>query len=150
MDDPHRSYVERFALVLTAMGLQRMAARALALFLCSDAATLTPTDIARDLGVSPAAVSGAVRTLHDAGLLARAPVPGSRRDHYHLSGDAWTEAGLVKRDRFDALAALAADGLDVVADGGPAAERLRDMRDFYAFLAEEVPALLDRWRSRAR
>lgn len=147
VDDRSRAYVERFALVLTQMGMQRMAARALALFLCSDAATLTPTDIARDLGVSPAAVSGALGTLDRSGLIARAPVPGSRRDHYRLAGDTWTEAGVVKRDRLDALAALAADGLDVVAGDGPAAGRLREMRDFYAFLAEEIPALLDRWRA---
>ncbi len=148
VDDRSRAYVERFALVLTGMGVQRMAARVLALFLCSDAATLTPTDIARELGVSPAAVSGAVRVLDRSGLIDRAPVPGSRRDHYRLAGDAWTEAGVVKRDRLDALSALAADGLDVVAGDGPAADRLREMRDFYAFLAEEIPALLHRWRER--
>ena len=147
MDDPRRAYVERFALVLTQMGMQRMSARVLALFLCTDAATLTGTDIARELEVSPAAVSGAVRTLVQSGLVARAPVPGSRRDHYQLAGDTWTEAGVVKRDRLDALAALARDGLDVVAGDGPAADRLREMRDFYAFLAEEIPALLDRWRT---
>jgi DNA-binding transcriptional regulator GbsR (MarR family) len=147
VDDERRAYVERFALVLTEMGLQRMSARVLALFLCSDSPTLTGTDIARALEVSPAAVSGAVRTLGQAGLVARAPVPGSRRDHYRLTGDTWTEAGVVKRDRLDALADLARDGLDVVGGDGPAAERLREMRDFYAFLAEEIPALLARWRA---
>ncbi|HZG89659.1 MAG TPA: MarR family transcriptional regulator [Pseudonocardia sp.] len=143
-----RDYVERFALVLTGMGMQRMSARVLALFVCTDAATLTGADIAGHLGVSPAAVSGAVRSLQQAGLLQRSPSPGSRRDHYRLSGDAWTDAGVVKRDRFDALARLADDGLALVEAHGEAAARLTRMRDFYAFLAEEIPALLDRWSAR--
>ncbi len=143
-----RDYVERFALVLAEMGMQRMSARVLALFVCTDAATLTGTDIAGHLGVSPAAVSGAVRSLLQAGLLRRSPSPGSRRDHYRLAGDAWADAGVVKRDRFDALARLADDGLALVDDGGAAAERLARMRDFYAFLAEEMPALLERWQAR--
>jgi DNA-binding MarR family transcriptional regulator len=143
-----REYVERFALALTSMGMQRMSARVLALFVCTDAPALTAHDIAEHLAVSPAAVSGAVRTLLQAGLLQRAPSPGSRRDHYRLADDTWTGAGVVKREHFDALAALAADGLTVIDLDGPAADRLREMRDFYGFLAAEIPALLDRWRSR--
>jgi biotin operon repressor len=142
--------VERFAIVLSEMGLQRMSARVLALFVCSDAPTLTGPEIAEQLAVSPAAVSGAIRTLSQAGLVGRAPTPGSRRDHYRLVGDAWTGAGVVKRERFDVLAELAADGLATVPAEGPAAARLAEMHDFYAFLAEEMPGLLDRWRDRRR
>lgn len=140
--------MERFALVLTEMGMQRMSARVLALFVCVDFTTLTGSEIARELKVSAAAVSGAVRALQQAGLVRRVPAPGSRSDHYQLAGDAWADAGVVKRERLDALAELAAEGLDVMEPHGPAAERLREMRDFYAFLAEEIPALLERWRSR--
>ena len=148
MDHPHhRAYVERFALVLDGLGLQPMAARVLALFVCSDADTLTSAEISAHLAVSPAAVSGAVHLLGQAGLLERVPVPGSRRQHFRLAGDTWTGAGAVKQEVFVALAALAADGLQIVAPDGLAAERLEGMRAFYAFLAEEMPALLARWRA---
>ncbi|MEJ3653670.1 MarR family transcriptional regulator [Actinomycetes bacterium KLBMP 9759] len=146
--DAHRAYVERFAMALTEMGMQRMSARVLALFVCTDSPTLTGTDIAEQLAVSPAAVSGAIRILQQAGLVQRTPAPGSRRDHYRLSGDAWTDAGVAKRESLDGLAKLAADGLDVVAADGPAADRLGEMRDFYRFLAEEIPLLMQRWRAR--
>ena len=147
-DDPLRDFVERFALVLSDMGLQRMAARVLALFVCSDAPSLTGPDIADRLAVSPAAVSGAIHLLTQAGLVERVPTPGSRRDHYRLAGDTWTGAGAVKQERFEAFASLAADGLAAVPRGGPAASRLAEMHAFYAFLAEEMPALLERWRRR--
>lgn len=146
--EPERVYVERFAIMLNDMGMQRMTARVLALFVCTNAATLTAPDIANALTISPAAVSGAVRTLEAAALIERVPVPGSRREHYRLLGDAWTGAAAIKQERFTALADLAADGLKVIPSEGPAAARLTQMRDFYAFLAEEMPALRARWESR--
>ncbi|MFC4942248.1 GbsR/MarR family transcriptional regulator [Pseudonocardia sp. GCM10023141] len=144
----HRAYVERFALVLTDTGMQRMSARVLALFVCSDAPTLTGTAIAEQLDVSAAAVSGAVRALQQAGLVRRVPAPGSRRDHYQLAGDGWADAGVARREHLDALAALAGEGLGHVEPNGSAATRLQRMQDLYAFLAEEIPALLARWRER--
>lgn len=149
MDNPElRAFVERFALTLDAMGLQPMAARVLARFVCADAETLTSADLSGGLAVSPAAVSGAIHLLAQAGLVERVPVPGSRRQHFRLAGDTWTGAGAVKQEVFVALGQLAADGLAVVPAGGPAAARLGEMRDFYAFLAGEMPALLARWRAR--
>lgn len=143
-----RLFIERFALTLHAMGMQPMTARLLALFVCTDADTLTAPDIAHALSVSPAAVSGALRTLQDAALIERVPVPGSRREHHRLLGDTWTGAAAVKQERFTALAGLAADGLETLPDAGPAADRLEQMRDFYAFLAQEMPALRARWEAR--
>lgn len=147
--DAERLYVERFAIMLRDMGMQRMDARVLALFVCTDASTLTAPDIATALTISPAAVSGAVRTLQSAGLIERVPVPGSRREHYRLLGDAWTGAAAIKQERFTALADLAEDGVQVVPPDGPAAARLAQMRDFYAFLADEMPALRARWEERS-
>jgi DNA-binding transcriptional ArsR family regulator len=148
MDDPEfRAYVERFALTLDAMGLQPMAARVLARFVCSDADTLTSGELSDGLAVSPAAVSGAIRILTQGGLVERVPVPGSRRQHFRLAGDTWTGAGAVKQEVFVALEHLAADGMAVVPAGGQAAARLGEMRAFYAFLADEMPALLARWRT---
>lgn len=143
-----RDFVERFAQALTDMGMPRMSARVLALFVCTDARELSAPDIVERLSVSPAAVSGALRTLVQAGLVAWTPTPGNRRDHYRLQGDAWTGAAAIKQERFTALADLAGQGLAAVPPDGPAAERLGGMRDFYLFLAAEMPALIDRWNSR--
>lgn len=146
--EKERVYLERFALMLSDMGMQRMNARVLALFVCTDRGSLTAPDIAAALTISPAAVSGAVRTLEAAALIERVPVPGSRRQHYRLLGDAWTGAAAIKQERFTALADLATDGLVIIPADGPAASRLQQMRDFYTFLAEEMPALRARWEAR--
>ncbi len=35
-------------------------------------------------------------------------------------------------------------------DGSLARQRLTQMRDFYTFLLDEIPALLDRWHQRSQ
>jgi DNA-binding transcriptional regulator GbsR (MarR family) len=148
-EGPTRLYIERFALTLNELGMQRMTARLLALFVCTDAETLTAPDVAQALSISPAAVSGALRTLQDAALIEWVPVPGARRKHYRLLGNAWTGAAAIKQERFVALADLAAEGLEHLPTAGPAAGRLGQMRDFYSFLADEMPGLRARWEARS-
>ena len=40
-------------------------------------------------------------------------------------------------------------GIEATADDSLARHRLTQMRDFYAFLLDEIPALLDRWRQQS-
>jgi hypothetical protein len=56
-------FVERFALELTNLGMARMPARVFAYVLADDAERYTAAELADALRVSPAAISGAVRTL---------------------------------------------------------------------------------------
>ena len=82
------------------------------------------------------------------GMVARDPVPGSRRDLYRLVDDAWYEVTLTKLTMFKALVDLADQG--VTAAGGeatPAGARLADMRDFYTFVQERMPQLMAEWAS---
>ena len=89
----HRSaqFVEHFALLLDEAGMPRMPARAFAAILAEDAGRLTARDLAERLAVSPAAVSGAVRYLTQAGMVSRGREPGARRDDYRLHDDVWYE-----------------------------------------------------------
>ena len=40
-------------------------------------------------------------------------------------------------------------GIAATGDDSLARQRLTEMRDFYAFLLSEIPALLDRWHQQA-
>src|ERR671910_3407483 len=145
LSDPAvRSFIERFALVLAAAGMQRMAARAFAALLVSEDGSLTAREFAELLQVSPAAVSGSVRYLENARMVRRARRPGERTDHWTLGGDTWYEAVGTRTDIVDGLAAALDDGLAVVTPGGEAAERIAEMRDFFAFLGEEMPRIIAR------
>ncbi|NRQ36950.1 MarR family transcriptional regulator [Nonomuraea sp. NN258] len=136
---------ERLALALSEGGLQRMAARALAVFLFTDGGTVTMGDIAGRLGVSAGSVSGAVKSLLSAGLIERLPAPGSRREHYRLREDAWPRLFSTQNTFVHVMIQAAESGIATTAAGDPAHERLTRMRDFYRFLLGELPGLLRRW-----
>jgi len=141
-----RHFIERFALVLAAAGMQRMAARAFAALIVSEAGNLTAREFADLLQVSPAAVSGSVRYLENARMVRRARRPGERTDHWTLGGESWYETVGTRTDIIDALAAALDEGLAALPAGSDAAERMAEMRDFFTFLGEEMPRVIARWR----
>ena len=72
--------------------MARMPARVFAAILTADDGRCTAAELAGTLGVSPAAVSGAVRYLMQLGLVRRERDPGERRDHYRISSDTGTRS----------------------------------------------------------
>ena len=140
-----RRYVESLGLVLSQIGMQRMSARVFAALMTTDSGRLTAAELAEQLSVSPAAISGAVRYLEQVGLVAKEREPGERRDHYRLFDDLWY-ATFLKRDRFIIMWRDAAEeGIAALGDDSPAGERLAEMRDFLAFMLEEITAMYERW-----
>ena len=79
------------------------------------------------------------------GLVERAAVPASRRDHYRLRDDAWAVLYTNQNAVISAMQAAADSGIVATSNGSLARRRLTQMRDFYAFLLDEIPAVLDRW-----
>lgn len=144
-EDAVRRYVESLALVLSQIGMQRMSARVFAALMTTDDARLTAADLASQLSVSPAAISGAVRFLEQVGLVAKEREPGERRDHYRLFDDLWY-ATFLKRDRMIIMWRDAAgDGIDALGEDSPAGRRLAEMRDFLSFMLEELNGMYERW-----
>ena len=144
-----RTFVEQMARMLADWGFPRMAGRVLFVMMGADEPALTAGELAERLGVSPAAISGAVRYLIHINMVAREPVPGSRRDRYRLVDDSFYEVTIAKMTLIKTLADVADAG--VTAAGGPdttAGARLANMRDFYTFTQESLPSILDEWAER--
>jgi predicted transcriptional regulator len=143
-----RQFIEHFAMTFGELGFPRMAARVLFVIMCAEEEALTAAQIAERLGISPAAVSGAVRYLMQIQMLRREPVPGSRRDRYSLPSDAWYEVSALKGTAFRMFSKLAAEGVNALGGDstGPGA-RLAQMRDYFEFIHQEMPSLLDRWET---
>jgi DNA-binding transcriptional ArsR family regulator len=140
-------FVESAAVTFAGWGFPRMAARVLLTMMTADEDELTAADLAERLGVSPPAISGAVRYLTQVGLLERRPVPGSRRDLYRVRDDAWYVSAATTGSVYKALAGLADEGARAL--GGPgsrAGARVTEMGDFFRFVQAEVAGILDRWR----
>ncbi|MER6173999.1 MarR family transcriptional regulator [Streptosporangium sp. NPDC001681] len=142
-----RQFVERLSRMLADWGFPPMAGRVLVTLSVAEEDTLSAPDLAERLDVSPAAISGAVRYLVQLGMVARDPVPGSRRDVYRLVHDSWWEVALTKVGLYKTLADMVDEGIEAL--GGPqthAGQTMTELRDFYLFMHREIPMLHEKWR----
>ncbi|SCE66123.1 MarR family protein [Micromonospora viridifaciens] len=141
-------FVERMAMAFADVGFPRMAGRVLFTVMSADD-PLTAAEIGERLGVSAAAVSGAVRYLTQFGMLIREPVKGSRRDRYRMPDNPWYEATITKTGLYKTFIDIANGGSEaLLGRDTPAGERVSEMRDFFLFVQEEIDALGERWRAR--
>ena len=141
-------FIERFAAVLVEAGIPPMPARVFAALLVTDSGRLTAAELTELLGASPAAISGAVRYLEQVGMIGREREPGSRRDVYLLRNDLWYEMTLGREQVLTHWASAAQEGAEILGPLTPAGRRLADSHDFFVFVQQELPALLERWRAR--
>ena len=141
-------FIERFAAVLVEAGVPPMPARVFSALLVTDSGRLTAAELTELLGASPAAISGAVRYLEHVGMIGREREPGSRRDVYLLRNDLWYEMTLGRDQVLTHWASAAREGAEILGPLTPAGRRLADSYEFFAFVQQELPALLERWRAR--
>ncbi|WAL65348.1 MarR family transcriptional regulator [Amycolatopsis cynarae] len=139
-------FVEKFALTLVNAGMQRMPARVFAATLASQQGSLTASDLTEVLQISPAAVSNAVRYLAQIGLLHRGRRPGERRDHFFIGNDFWYEAVGQADKIYGGLAKTLDEGVEAVGADTIPGRRLVETRDFFTYLAAELPRVVKRWR----
>ncbi|WP_323792158.1 helix-turn-helix domain-containing protein [Nocardioides sp.] len=151
-DDPTRSRsraVERVGQSLELEGIPRMPARAFAFVLTDPSETRTARDLAEGLEASPAAVSGAVRYLVDNRLLVKERTPGSRAERYRLAdGDLWAtiiRARLPLMEHMIAGIDEAIGYLGAHPTGEVGTARLRETREFFAFMQQDLAEMLERW-----
>lgn len=131
-------WIEEAARLFEAGGMPRMAGRALAYLLVAEPPEPTAKEIGEALGVSKGALSPALGYLVRLHLVERFRRRGERADRYAVRPGTWRrllqeEAKVLGRYR-----ELAERGLFLTGEN----PRLKEMRDFYAFLERELPAFL--------
>lgn len=144
-------FVERFAMALTDIGLPRMPARVFAYVLADDAERYTAAELAEALRVSPAAISGAVRTLVQARLLGKEREPGARVDTYRVyDGDVWGTITEQREQMIEPFERLAAEGAELLGPDTAGGRRMRETYEYYAFMRRKLPETLKEWREYRR
>jgi DNA-binding transcriptional regulator GbsR (MarR family) len=140
-------FVESFASALVDAGVPSMPALVFVSLLATDSGTSTADELATRLGVSRAAISGAVGCLGGLGLTRRERQPGTRRQRYVLEDPTWYEL-VARRERLlERWIAATRDGIDALGPATAAGQRLAESLAFFEFLRSEMPALLARWRA---
>jgi DNA-binding transcriptional regulator GbsR (MarR family) len=144
--DARIRFVEHAAGELAAQGFPPMPARVLMALTASDEGALTSGELQEQLGVSAAAVSGAVRYLQTVGFLRRGTEAGGRRHVYRLpDGSPWYTATLVRGGQMRRIVEVLAEGRESLPPGSPAWVRVSEMSDFFVFLERRMPELLEEW-----
>jgi DNA-binding transcriptional regulator GbsR (MarR family) len=150
IDDMSSSPVEQFGAALADAGLPSLPSRVFSALLMDDDGRMTSVELTECLGVSAAAVSGAVKYLSHLQMIRREREHGSRRDVYVVDDDAW-HGMMVRRDRLYAPLLRALDAaLDEHRPGDPAYRRIRLSSEFLRYVDEEMAKLAEGWAARRR
>src|SRR6478672_13457405 len=149
-DDDHRTLllaVERVGALMTEAGMPRMAARVFAYALADDAERYTAADFAEGLGVSPAAVSGAVRYLLDTRLMVKDREPGTRADLYRVyEDDVWSAIMTARLPLLRMWERAVAEAAEMIGPHHRGGRRLRETEAYFRFTREEMESMIERWK----
>ena len=140
-------FVEEVGMVFEQTGLPRMAGRILDWLIISDPPHQSTDQLTQALMASRGSISTITRLLIQIGLIERLSLPGVRHDYFRLRSDA--SQRMIRRgleDEIKMVRQFAERGLELLAGKTTVTRtRLEEMRDVYAFLEREFPALLERW-----
>ncbi|GGO04660.1 helix-turn-helix domain-containing protein [Micromonospora parathelypteridis] len=130
-------YEEAFTTVLMASGLTKMGARVLTCLFTTDAGSLTASELAQRLEVSPASVSKAITFLEGQSLVRRER-DERRRDRYVVDDELFYQATIASARANDQLVEIARQGVAILGPDTLAATRLENVARFLDFISESI------------
>ena len=140
-------FVETIGADLADQGFPRIPAYVIMALTVSESGRLTSAELSALLGVSPAAISGAVRYLQTLRFVRVVSEPGSRRHVYALGATAWYTGSLQTSGRYRHLAGMIRDAARRLADRPAAQARVDELGAFFEFLERRMPVLLEEWEA---
>ena len=147
IQDKAKNFVEEVGIAFDQTGLPRMAGRVFGWLLISEPPYQSSAELAEALMASKGSISTTTRLLIQIGLIERFVIPGERHDNFRISPSAFKHTmrrGL--EDEITTFRQLAERGLELMEDHrSPRRKLLEEMRNSYAFLEKEFPALLEQW-----
>jgi len=130
-------YEETLTTVLMSSGLPKMTARVLTCLFTTDAGSLSASQLAQRLQVSPASISKAIAFLESQSLVRRER-DERRRDRYIVDDELFYQATIASARANDQLVATARQGVAILGAHTPAATRLENVARFLDFISESI------------
>lgn len=140
-----REYEETFTTVFMQSGLPKMTARVLACLFTTDAGSLSASELAQRLQVSPASVSKAIAFLESQGLVRRER-DERRRERYVVDDYVMYQSTVASARATAQLAEIARQGVSILGPDTPAAARLENIARFVDFISESIVRAADQAR----
>lgn len=141
---------EQAAAMLTAAGMARMPARVMMALVAAPDGGYTAAQLSERLGISAAAVSGAVRYLQQLHFIQRRSWPGDRRDRYEFVHDTFSSSMVGNIPVYTRLAAHIDEIAVEHGDDPGAQERAAELADFFRFLSVRMLQIVEEWREQRR
>ncbi|MEJ1107207.1 MULTISPECIES: helix-turn-helix domain-containing protein [unclassified Kribbella] len=132
-----REYEEAFTTLLMESGLPKMMARVLTCLYTTDAGSLTASELAQRLQVSPGSISKSITFLEGRDLIRRQR-DERRRDRYVVDNELWYQAMIASARANAQLAETARRGVAILGPETPAAVRLEGIARFVDFVGESI------------
>ncbi|MFS0692911.1 helix-turn-helix domain-containing protein [Streptomyces nitrosporeus] len=132
-----RAYEELFTTAMMESGAPKMMSRVMACLTLTDSGSLTASELAQHLQVSPASVSKAVAYLDSQGMVRREQ-DERRRERYVVDDDVWYRSMMASARSTLQVAAVARQGVGILHSGTPAAERLENIARYLDFISEST------------
>lgn len=131
------AYQETLTTVFMASGLPKMMARVLGCLYTTDSGSLTASELAQRLQVSPASISKAITFLASLDLVRRER-DERRRERYVVDDNLWYQSMIQSIRANDQFIETAREGVAVLGRGTPAATRLENAARFLDFVGEAL------------
>ncbi|MGR4884066.1 helix-turn-helix domain-containing protein [Streptomyces sp. LARHCF249] len=132
-----RAYEEVFTTLLMQSGLPKMMSRVLTCLYTTDAGSLTASELAQRLQVSPASISKSITFLESRDLIRRER-DERRRERYVVDDELWYQSMVASARANAQLAETARQGVSVLGPDTPAAARLEGIARFVDFVGESI------------
>jgi DNA-binding transcriptional regulator GbsR (MarR family) len=146
-----KQFVEDAGILYEQMGWPRMAGRIFGWLLVCEPPHQSAEELANVVEASKGSISSMTRLLIQMGLVERMGIPGRRDTYYRIKPGSWSELMRDRMSHLTAIRELAERGLNLIASNDPeSGRRLQELRDFHAFLEQEIPAVLDRYDQERR
>lgn len=145
-EDRKQAFVQHVAALIEECGHPCIAGRIVGWLLVSDPAEQSFGELVEATGASKGSISTMTRRLEDDGLVERISRAGDRQTYFRLRSGAWRTVLHRRMALVRDLARAAECGLAQIEDPSPSVRcRLEEMRDFYAFVAEKMPGLVEEY-----
>lgn len=142
---------EEMGLLMEQAGGSRMMGRVLGYLLVCEPAEASAAALSRALQASAGSISTISRQLVAAGLVERVSFPGDRKTYFRFREGSQADMLMARAALLSMFKEVADRGLAALEEEPEERRaRLRGFRDFYAFMAEQIPELVGRWRDRSK
>jgi DNA-binding transcriptional ArsR family regulator len=143
-----QAFIEETGLVFEKIGMTRMAGRILGYMMVSDKEHISFNEFTEVIHASKSSISTNLKALMEVGYIKMLSIPGDRKTYYQLNNEIKNTEIIGKRLMlFKVMMDLHDHALELRVNQSDAPSRwIKKTSHFYKFFADELPAMLERYK----